>query len=412
MFGPELRRWRNSRHLSLRALAIHVCYSYSYLAKIESGDRSPPPDLPRRLDEYFDTGGVFEHLYGLGRDSSTLATTIVPTDPLTGKAQCVPASRRQLLKGIVGSSALSVLAAGRATAPIAVGAEAKPIEVFRFAHRTLIDEDNIYGPSHIIPKIQQQVAEIESVLEVVSGNDARELRFLHAQFFEFCGWLYQDHGDHFAAQDWLNVALSRAYLVDDAELTCFILARQSQLAGDTGDGRLAIAAAQAAKRLAPNARLAAIANTYEAHGHALTSEPMECERSYERAKHLAAQSDGISSWGPWLDQAYIAAHNAHSMTRLGNYSAAIAEYAVALGSLGPTFRRDRGVYLARQARAYAGNRDATAAATAGIDALRIAVETGSGRISADLEHLAITLRDQRAPSVRKFHDAFREATMA
>jgi transcriptional regulator with XRE-family HTH domain len=401
MFGAELRRWRTDHRLSLRALAEHVCYSYSYLAKIELGDRQPPADLATRLDRHFGTGGIFENIYELTRGENALRT---------GDAQAVPATRRQLLAGIVGTSALAVLAAGRAGPALQFG-ERKAVEVFQLAHRTLIDQDNIYGPRNLISRVRRQIADIESVLQTTSGADAVQLRFLQARFFEFGGWIYQDLGDHDGAQDWLNVALSRAHLADDPELTCFILARQSQLAGDMGDGRLAVAAAQAASRQAPTSRLAAVAAVYEAHGHALTADRSDCRRSYERASDLLVLEPSIPSrWAAWLDHSYIAVHSAHSMTSLGECTAAIEEYGAALNALGPAFRRDRGVYLARQALAYAGAHDAQSAGAAGLAALEISTETQSGRILVDLTKLATALSRQRTGSAGEFHSALRVAT--
>ena len=95
------------------------------------------------------------------------------------------------------------------------------------------------------------------------------------------------------------------------------------------------------------------------------------------------------------------------MTRLSEYPAAIDEYGAALNALGPAFRRDRGVYLARQALAYAGAHDAQAAGTAGLAALQIATETQSGRILVDLTKLATALSRQRTGSAGEFHSALR-----
>lgn len=62
MFGSELHRVRHERGLSLRALANRVRYDYSYLSRIESGQRRPPVELARILDRVLDTGGLFHDL--------------------------------------------------------------------------------------------------------------------------------------------------------------------------------------------------------------------------------------------------------------------------------------------------------------------------------------------------------------
>lgn len=409
MFGPELRARRTQRGLSLRALARHVNYSYSYLAKIESGDRSPPQGLAHALDEFFATDGLFVNLgtYGVSTSTTGLSEGLVPAESSNGKVLFVPPSRRQLLHGIVGGTALAVLSAGR-TSPVVAASfgESKPIEVFRVAHQALINEDNIFGPQYVIPKVQRQIASMEGLLQTVSGSDGLEIRYIQACFSEFCGWLYQDFGDHFAAQDWLNVALSRAYLADNDELICFILARQSQLAGDMGDGPSAIEAAEAAIRRAPNERLAAIASTFGAHGHALAGQNVECQRRYAAASELNGRFDGSSVWGVWLDDAYISVHKAHSLARLGKYTDAIDGYQSAMDRLPTGFRRDRGVYLARQAVAHSGARDSENAGRAGLEALAIAVETQSGRIASDLKQVARSLSGQTSPAAVDFNAAF------
>lgn len=413
MFGAELRSQRTGRRLSLRALAHHVNYSYSYLAKIETGDRSPPSDLAARLDTFFNTGELFEQL--LEHGNSIAAATgrgLVAVERENGKVEFVPPSRRQLLRGAVGSTALAVLASGRASQPV-LPAHRKPIELLHAARQTLINEDNIFGPQYVIPKVQRQIADVESMLSAgVDGADGRELRFLQASLSEFCGWLYQDYGDHAAAQEWLNVALNRALLAGDGGLTTFILARQSQLAGDMGDAQLAIDAARAAIRSAPDERLAAVAHTYAAHGYALAQSQADSDRSYDLATELNQKYDGNSPWGVWLDTSYIAVHRAHSLTHLGRFDGAISEYQAAIDKLPPDFRRDRGVYLARQAVAFAGGREADAAAQAGMEALAIAIETQSGRIATTLTEAARALRSQNTVLAREFRATLQDSIQA
>lgn len=61
-FGNELRKARQANGLSLRALANRVRYDYSYLSRIENGERRPPVELARLLDESLDTAGLFSNL--------------------------------------------------------------------------------------------------------------------------------------------------------------------------------------------------------------------------------------------------------------------------------------------------------------------------------------------------------------
>ncbi|MFF4523719.1 helix-turn-helix domain-containing protein [Streptomyces bluensis] len=66
-FGAEQRRHRESAGLSLVQLAGIVNSSKSTLARIETAELMPPPDLPARLDAAFGTDKHFHGLYELAK---------------------------------------------------------------------------------------------------------------------------------------------------------------------------------------------------------------------------------------------------------------------------------------------------------------------------------------------------------
>lgn len=69
LFGAKMRAQRERAGMSLEALSDVVNISRSHLARIETAQRMPPPDLPPRLDAAFGTDGIFEELYRLaGRE--------------------------------------------------------------------------------------------------------------------------------------------------------------------------------------------------------------------------------------------------------------------------------------------------------------------------------------------------------
>ncbi len=53
--------------MTLEKLAEAVRYSRSHLARIETAEHVPPPDLPGKLDEVFGTGEHFARLYAIAR---------------------------------------------------------------------------------------------------------------------------------------------------------------------------------------------------------------------------------------------------------------------------------------------------------------------------------------------------------
>ncbi|MFD7666754.1 Scr1 family TA system antitoxin-like transcriptional regulator [Streptomyces sp. NPDC059788] len=66
-FGSEQRRHREVARLSLVQLASVVNSSKSTLARIETAELLPPPDLPSRLDAAFGTAEHFHGLYQLAK---------------------------------------------------------------------------------------------------------------------------------------------------------------------------------------------------------------------------------------------------------------------------------------------------------------------------------------------------------
>ncbi|GHD35793.1 transcriptional regulator [Streptomyces violarus] len=66
-FGAEQRRHRETAGLSLVQLAGIVNSSKSTLARIETAELMPPPDLPDRLDAAFGTDTLFHGLYELAK---------------------------------------------------------------------------------------------------------------------------------------------------------------------------------------------------------------------------------------------------------------------------------------------------------------------------------------------------------
>ncbi|GAQ54137.1 helix-turn-helix domain-containing protein [Streptomyces acidiscabies] len=66
-FGAEMRKDRELAGLSLVQLAGIVASSKSTLARVETAELMPPPDLPAHLDAAFGTGDKYSTLYQLAR---------------------------------------------------------------------------------------------------------------------------------------------------------------------------------------------------------------------------------------------------------------------------------------------------------------------------------------------------------
>ncbi|MGW6558520.1 DNA-binding protein [Streptomyces hydrogenans] len=322
-------------------------------------------------------------------------TVVVPAR-IHGRILFVPVPRRVVL-----ASGLAGLAATAVPVPTAAAATeladmGSPFEHFAQLRRVMVQTDNLIGPRHVLPALHQHLAALATRRRAARGTDAVELLALETRYEELAGWFAQDMGDDRAAHGHTAKALDASHITGDTDLTAYILGRKAQLAVDTGHPADALGLATAARRTArPGSRLEVIAVLHEAHAHAVLGEGGEADRAYDTALALLGDADGDGVWGSWLDTAYVNTARARSLAALGEYEQAAAGFDDAIAALPPAYRRDRGVYLARAARAHAGTGDVTLAARIGAQAVGIAAETGSARIIGQLDRLDRTL----APAV-------------
>lgn len=327
--GAEMRDWRKHRRLSLGKLSEKILFNTSYMARAERADQRPSADLVTAYEQALDAGGSLVRAYrqiveapepggssrvhvskpaldvsnghvamademDLGGPSSEGISVPARTDD--GRIIFVSMSRRALL-GALGTAAASTAFAD----PAAVAASpsmrpslsgANPIEHLEATHGVLVDSDKLFGPYQSIPIVERQIAAMKFLRQDLRGEDRRRLLQLHARYAELAGWLHQDTRNFRSAQHWMREALEISHLTNDPQLTTFILARRSQLAGDMHDPLDALDVAEAAEQHAePGSRLAAVAATYGAHAHALRGAPDACMRAYEHAHDLRQSMD-------------------------------------------------------------------------------------------------------------------------
>ena len=298
---------------------------------------------------------------------------VLPCRALDGRIIWVSIPRRTFLSGGLGAAALAAIAAagpgpfGAAAARprTAAAAEMNPIETLRQLRRALIDADNLLGPGGVLPAVHGQIQVIRQLRADRRGADRQALLTMQAQYAEFAGWLHQDARDFQAAGFWLDRALEWSHAAADREMATYVMARKSQLAGDMCDATSAIDLADAAGGMArKGSRLKATAATYGAHGYALAGQRTACLRAIDGAREMAGRLDDNpeSPWATWLDGAYIDVQRGRCLSALGDHAKAATVFQQAIRDLPPAFRRDRGVYLAREALAHAGAREPEQAA--------------------------------------------------
>lgn len=296
---------------------------------------------------------------------------------------------------------------------VPVTEEARPALRFLAARRALRDNDNLFGPRDVIPLAVRQLAAMREASTSLRGADRRELLLPRIQFADLLGWLHQDSCAYDEARRWLDRALEWAHALGDDCCVAFVLARKSQLACDRRDPVTAIAAAGAAIRLSDDRHplTAAAAATYGAHGHALAGDAASARRLYGRAR-AALGGDDVppADLATFMDPAYIDVYEAHSLAALGEHAAAARGFGSAIRGLRPGYHRDRGVYLAREARARAASGEPGRAADLAVQALAIGTETGSSRIFSELAAVRGASRAGREPEdLARFRAALAEA---
>jgi tetratricopeptide (TPR) repeat protein len=283
-----------------------------------------------------------------------------------------------------------------------------PIEHLERMRLALVESDNLLGPRQVIPAVHEHVSVIQQLRGAATGADRQALQRLQTQYAEFASWLHHDAGDFGAARHWTDRALTWSQGVGDQEMTAYIYARKSQLAGDMRDATGAVDYAEAALELTtPGSKLSAAAAAYAAHGYALEGGHDATLRMLDAARATLAgpNADPDSPWAVWMNDAYLDVERARCLAILGRHGEAAEVFRRAIEDLPEGFHRDRGVYLAREALAYAGSGDAAQAASAGTAALSVAIHTESGRIINELAHLDTELAQwARIPEVAEFRD--------
>ncbi|QKW20573.1 helix-turn-helix transcriptional regulator [Kitasatospora sp. NA04385] len=282
-----------------------------------------------------------------------------------------------------------------------------PVESLAALRRSLVECDNVVGPRDVVATAHEHVRLVQRLRTQADGRDRLELLRTLAEYAEFCSWLHQDSGDHQAAQYWADRAVDWANACGDHDLTTYITARKAQLAGDMLSGADAVDLADYAQRLArPGTRLSAMAAVYGAHGQALLGDGRAAQHTFDRALDLLADpADSDTGRGRWLSAGYVEAQRARALALLGHHREAAAGYEQAIRALPFTFRRDRGVYLARLARSQVAAVGPEQAAATGRAAAAIGAATGSGRILTELAALDELLRPRQSlPEVQHFRD--------
>ncbi|MFF3731667.1 Twin-arginine translocation pathway signal [Streptomyces sp. NPDC002476] len=261
--------------------------------------------------------------------------------------------------------------------------------------------DMFLGPHDLIGTVSAQYQLIDKLVRSAKGETRRGLLRVGAAYAALVGWLYQDAGDMEGASFWRGVTQEIAVRSRDPHLIGYALVNQAQVRTDLGDGHAVVELCEAtlddAGRLVPKVRIMAMQQ--QAHGASLTGERRVVDQLLDRADRLLPRVDDDLPWGNACRRTpgYLEVQRATCYGRLGLGAEASSLWAQVLAGVPETARRDRGVYMARQATAAATAREPEQAVEIAREAATIAAETRSARMRREL----VTL--ERA--MRPWHDA-------
>ncbi|WP_326796465.1 helix-turn-helix domain-containing protein [Streptomyces sp. NBC_01808] len=315
-FGPELRRRRLAAGLTLDRLAALVHYSKSHLSKVETGQKSPTPELARWCDTALGAGGALAALVPERAVSARRSPASHDGEVWTLRMHKDGSSRFESSAGQHTAAA----GTGPDTAPVFAldtGGGARPdagrdragpglaldegglraaadaggttlIEASRAVFAQFRRLGQTAGPALLLPALIAQTHTTEQ-LALRSGPRTRgELLVLAARFAEYTGWMAQESGNDEAALWWTDRAVELAEAGDDRHLAAYGLVRRALVSLLRGDVAHAVGLAEHARDGDAPPRIRGLAAQHEAQGHALDGNYSASMYSLDRARELLA----------------------------------------------------------------------------------------------------------------------------
>jgi hypothetical protein len=295
-FGPELRRYRHEKGLSLTDLVRHTHYSKGQLSKIENGHRQPSEYLARMCDSLLEANGALLALAGTpaeppataiarGEDDDTWVVALGPD----GGSMFHPMSRREVLTfSAAAVTGLALGASGRPTAGVS-----DSISYFRTAFDATRRLGQTTAPAVVLPIVVAHAHGLRSLLPHSTESERTRIAVLTARHAEYAGWMAQEAGDVKGARWWTSKSVAIAAEVGDHDLNAYSLVRQALITMYQGDAASTIELARQAQAVAGTPhRVLGLAAQREAQGHALAVDYDNCMRALDRARdHLQKDAE-------------------------------------------------------------------------------------------------------------------------
>ncbi|MFF6999971.1 multiprotein-bridging factor 1 family protein [Streptomyces sp. NPDC008313] len=321
-FGSTLRRLRLLAGYSQVRLAAELGYHHSVISRWETGDRNPPHDQLKRLDDLLHTGGRLTRLRTAAeaeRDFDPWAQDLTPHAPY-GQGRAVLAVR-DVKAWPLRLPHHGVLCPLHGSAGCAVPPSEKANDIWRdFAADPLraVCEDVVHVlAAHLSVGVRGAEATdsssegeaVEAALGLIVGLRrgpacplSPALTRLAAGYASLAGQLRMLRGQLGAAMSFYDRGLRWAALCADTALTFTVLCDMNALARLENDGEGAVGRARAMLSVARGEGWAdSLAHLHLARGFALLGEAGETTRSVARCRSVLAEAAQDVSDGPdWI----------------------------------------------------------------------------------------------------------------
>jgi transcriptional regulator with XRE-family HTH domain len=385
-FGEALRRLRQERGLSLRALAKLAPLDYGYLSKIENGHRHGTLPVARAVDKALEANG---ELVAIAR--AEYAQRVVHTAPFD------PMRRRSLMKWGLTAPALAALVGSSADLRRIGRVGVADADELQDSAVRLYGLDYQHGGASLWQSAVACVAEAYAMLEHGTYGDSVGQRLIRATGrIQMCaGWLAFDAGCHDVARSCYTEALALARQANDAEVETHALANLAFQSNLLGRPREAARFAEGAERsaTAPHGRprLGAIPQLRRAVALALSDDARGSDRAIARARTILERDADkpAEEWCAFLGPPELDGVEGTCRMELGRSAHAEKLLERAVTSYSNRYLRNRALYRVRLARTRLDLNEidgAAESANAAIDDLT--GQVASWRVSSELAQVA------------------------
>lgn len=412
-FGSRLRAWREAAGLTQRQLGQRLGYDHTFVSRIESGTRRPPPSLPGRADDLLGTGGELSALWpARPREPVTRFVPGLP-GPIADQASILaPAGlpdtsgmRLPTLGVVCPVHRLAGCSARTSPAELRQVSTGRPDASTEHAFAALLvafTKSHLENyPAGLVTPVEWCLRRIVGVATNAPGEHAARLWHLAAQYGHLAGWLRVEQGRLGLGMLWLDRATEWGRAGGNPAATSESLARMSLVGRLERDPRSAVAYAECIRQ-AGRPWTDILAEVHLARGFAMTGDRDRVATHARKARVLLDRSVIDPVEAPWLcgaeGHAYVESSLAAGFrdiaARHEDQAAAgqaLGSARLALDNLPARLRPSQVLLTLRLADSYACSGQPDAAVATARRVLTDAVTSGSVLISDELTGLRARL---------------------